>query len=78
MKRYLFSFDGRPVTAIGKTYKCRHTFYASTLAEAIWMLYGEYEHITMHTVLESGHAIPLTTYRDTKPEKPADTKSTRP
>lgn len=45
MNKYKFSFTGRKVGNIGKTYKCTETIEAQTINEALDALYLKYEHI---------------------------------
>ena len=57
MKKYLISFDGRQSGAIGITYKIRQTYRTNNLGEALYILWTDYEHITIHNVLENGQSI---------------------
>lgn len=46
MQKFVFSFTGRQVRAIGIFYRIRDTYTAANLGQALYKLYTDYEHIT--------------------------------
>jgi hypothetical protein len=46
MKKYILSFKGREVNAIGIFYKIKETFYAIDAIDLYKQLYNKYEHVS--------------------------------
>ncbi len=72
MKKYKFKFKGRQVRAIGKlcsiTYECK----ATTLGEAIWLLYEKYDCNQLLAMQENKNRLDLEIFNDTKMTKPKE------
>ena len=72
MKKYKFKFKGRQLRAIGKFYPITYKCEATTLGEAIWLLYEKYDCIQLTSLWENVQMLDPENFNNTKITKPKE------